>query len=159
MAELQTAPIHKHTRTGNRFRPVPGSGRPLVVVLLAVLGLVSSCGAGDEPADARHALSSINTAPLEGPYYQDFLRFWTTMDEGYAYFIEKGIDWDALFDLYEPIAYDETDRASFALMIAGITTGAESATTARSGPLSRSERTSSSAATSRSRPSSSSPRA
>ena len=57
----------------------------------------------------------------EGPYYQDFLRYWRTMDEGYAYFIEKQIDWDAVFETNDQSAFNEDDPADFALLIARIT--------------------------------------
>lgn len=43
------------------------------------------------------------------------------MDEGYAYFIEKGIDWDEVYETYEPMVHSVLDVATFQLMIARIT--------------------------------------
>ncbi|MDP8225334.1 MAG: hypothetical protein P9L99_18375 [Candidatus Lernaella stagnicola] len=56
-----------------------------------------------------------------GPYYEDFLTFWQIMDEGYAYFIEKEVDWDAVRAVYEPFAFPEDDRREFELLIAEMT--------------------------------------
>jgi len=60
---------------------------------------------------------------FEGPYYSDFQRYWMTMDEGYAYFIEKDVDWDAVYETYEPLARAETELGPFALLIAEMTAG------------------------------------
>ncbi|MDP8255484.1 MAG: S41 family peptidase [Candidatus Alcyoniella australis] len=57
----------------------------------------------------------------DGPFYADFLRFWQTMDQGYAYFTHKSIDWDAAFERYAPLARVQNDRAQFSLLIAQIT--------------------------------------
>jgi len=61
-----------------------------------------------------------DTAPA-GPYYQDFLRYWRTMDEGYAYFTLKEIDWDAAFDAYAPLASALDRPGEFSLLIAELT--------------------------------------
>ncbi|HPQ69752.1 MAG TPA: S41 family peptidase [bacterium] len=56
-----------------------------------------------------------------GPYYQDFLRYWQTMDEGYAYFTLKEIDWNAAYDTYAPLAYEIDQPGEFSLLIAEMT--------------------------------------
>jgi len=80
--------------------------------LLAAL----SCGSGEGTTGSRPS----GQPAVEGPYYQDFLRYWQTMDEGYAYFMEKGVNWDAVFNAYEPRAFAEEDLSSFRLMLAEI---------------------------------------
>ena len=56
-----------------------------------------------------------------GPYFSDFDRYWRTMDEGYAYFIEKDVDWDALRDEFWDRAFFTADLAEFQLVIAEMT--------------------------------------
>jgi C-terminal processing protease CtpA/Prc len=57
----------------------------------------------------------------EGPFYRDYLRYWQTMDENYAYFIEKNVDWDAVFAEYEALARTVDEVGRFQLLIARIT--------------------------------------
>ena len=58
---------------------------------------------------------------VEGPYYQDFLQYWETMDTRYAYFLVKDIDWQSVWDNYSATAFAEDNAADFSLMIASIT--------------------------------------
>jgi C-terminal processing protease CtpA/Prc len=57
----------------------------------------------------------------EGPYYQDYLRYWRTMDQGYAYFIEKDVDWDAVYAATAPLARQIDNVADFQLLLARTT--------------------------------------
>jgi len=107
----------------------------VVVAVIFAVGatFVASCGSSDggEVVDSDDDDDDVidddtdddvdDDDVAEGPYYQDFLRYWHTMDEGYAYFIEKEIDWDAVFETYEPAAFSETDLEDFQLLIAKIT--------------------------------------
>ena len=105
----------------------------LITTALAVL-VLAGCPASDDDDDTALDDDDVNddddddnddnddddNTTGEGPYYQDFLSYWMTLDEGYAYFAQKGVDWQAVFDQHAPGAYAQTDRVSFALQIAGI---------------------------------------
>lgn len=58
---------------------------------------------------------------VEGPYYQDFVRYWETMDSRYGYFLVKGVDWQSVWDDYSTLAYSQESLSDFSLMIASIT--------------------------------------
>lgn len=94
-------------------------GNLLLLFLLTALPAVFACGTHDPNGSGT---PPPPPAPaIEGPYYQDFLHYWQTMDQGYAYFDEKGVDWYAVFQAYEPLAFAENDLSSFRLMLAKIT--------------------------------------
>lgn len=91
--------------------------------------------ATDDDDDTDHDSTDDDDDLQEGPYYQDFLQYWHTMDEGYAYFIEKNIDWDAVYEIYEPLAFAEADLENFQLMIAKITASLRDSHTYSTGRL------------------------
>jgi C-terminal processing protease CtpA/Prc len=53
----------------------------------------------------------------DGAFYSDFQRYRQTMDEGYAYFLVKDIDWDALIEGYQDSACNNSDPDEFALSL------------------------------------------
>jgi C-terminal processing protease CtpA/Prc len=113
--------------------------RFLLFAFAILLFLLTACGGGDSDEDSGDDgvdddddsadddddddddNDDNDDDTVEGPYYQDFLHYWQTMDEGYAYFIEKGVDWDQVYTDYEQQSFSETDLADFSLMIAQIT--------------------------------------
>ncbi len=58
---------------------------------------------------------------VAGPFCADFERYWHTLDERYAYFIEKNIDWDAVYSAQRDAACAEVDVAAFQLRLAAVT--------------------------------------
>ncbi len=59
----------------------------------------------------------IDDDSCPGVFYGDFLTYSQTMDEGYAYFELKGIDWDAIVESCRDRACAHSDPDEFALMI------------------------------------------
>jgi len=92
--------------------------RAILATLFLFLSIVV---AGPDASGADRFRPSAEIHRGDSPFHQDFLRYWRTMDEGYAYFIEKGIDWDEVFETYEPLVHSVLDVATFQLMIARIT--------------------------------------
>ena len=88
-----------------------------LVLLLTALPAAFACGSNDYEGSA----APFQPPATEGPYYQDFLYYWQVLNRGYAYFNEKGVDWHAVFQAYEPLAFVEDDLSSFRLMLAKIT--------------------------------------
>ena len=61
--------------------------RSVFILLLAGIACLQSCKKEDSP----------------DPYgMQDFERLWQVTDQYYPFFDFKGIDWDAIYDLYSP---------------------------------------------------------
>lgn len=125
---------------------------------LLLIGLALSCSNGDESSaedpedqadddddndntddddnddndDDDNDDDNDNDDLTEGPYYRDFLHYWQVMNEGYGYFMLKGVDWDGVYTQYEPEAFAETDLPAFQLMIAKITASLKDSHTASS---------------------------